>query len=63
MAHIRFHRADGQGLRTLLREAFAKRVGFDGIADPRAGAVRLDEAQVGGVYPEISIDLLQKPPL
>ncbi len=48
MAHVGFHRADGQGLRTLLGKTLAERIGFDGIADPRAGSVRFDEARSAG---------------
>ena len=60
VSHVRFHRPNGQWLRSLLAKALAKRIGLNGIADPRPGTVRLDEAQVGGVDPEVTVDLLQK---
>ncbi len=53
----------GRGLRALLGEALAKRVGLDRIADPRAGTVRLDKTQVSWIDAEVAINLLEQPAL
>ena len=60
---VRFDRADRQGLRPFLPQRLAQRIGLDGIADPGARAMGLDEAEIFRGHPGVAVDLLQDGPL
>ena len=63
MSDIGFDRTDGERLRALLAEALAQGIGLDRIADPCAGAVCFDEAEIGGIDAEVAVDLVEQPSL
>ena len=63
MADVGLDRADGERVRPLLAKALAQGVRLDRIADPCAGSMRLDEAEVGRIHAEVAVDLLEKPSL
>ena len=60
---VRFDRADRQGLRPFLPQRLAQRIGLDGVADPGARAMGLDEAEIFRGHPGVAVDLLQDGPL
>ena len=62
MAEVAFHRADQQRLvfRAKFRQGLTQGTGLDRVTDRRAGAMRLDIINFGGVDPGIGIGARQQ---